>query len=48
MPPKVAYTVAPRYNEPRYNEDPIITNNRLAENVSFALDQNSLALSQSP
>ena len=21
------YTVAPRYNEPRYNEDPVITNN---------------------
>ena len=20
-------TVAPRYNEPRYNEDPVITNN---------------------
>ena len=23
------YTVAPRYNEPRYNEDPVITNNIL-------------------
>ena len=21
------YTVAPRYNEPRYNEDPVMTNN---------------------
>ena len=21
------YTVEPRYNEPRYNEDPVLTNN---------------------
>ena len=26
-----AFTVAPHYNEPRYNKDPIITNNILED-----------------
>ena len=27
-------TVEPRYNEPRYNQDPVITNNKTRQNYS--------------